>query len=326
MSIVHASLRALGTGAAPGGNRGKLLVLTYHQVHSRSQPGYPEIIDRQKFDNQMSVLREYFTPLVLCEAIEKLRSGTLPPCAVSVTFDDGYADNCEVALPILQKWDIPATFFIATGFLDGGRMWNDTVLEVVSKSSESALKLGELGFGHLSLSTSDERMHAAKEIIRTYKHLSFDERMLKVNELESRADVELTSSLMMSSSQVRTLHLAGMEIGAHTVNHPILAKVPLAKAKDEIESGKKYLEDLLKTDVYGFAYPNGNPGVDYVNDHVELVRQMGFSYAVSTARGYASKNTDMFQVPRHGLWDQNKFKLWLRVIGEYARTQRVECA
>jgi len=70
----------------------------------------------------------------LSDAITRLRRGTLPSCAVSITFDDGYADNAENALPLLQKYAITATFFIASGFIDGGRMWNDTVIESVRRA------------------------------------------------------------------------------------------------------------------------------------------------------------------------------------------------
>jgi peptidoglycan/xylan/chitin deacetylase (PgdA/CDA1 family) len=65
-----------------------------------------------------------------------------------ITFDDGYADNVEVALPILLRYEIAADFFVSTGFLDGGRMWNDTVIEAFRATPLDRVDLGDFGLGH----------------------------------------------------------------------------------------------------------------------------------------------------------------------------------
>ena len=80
------------------------------------------------FEAQMRVVAENFVPLPLSEAVDRLMIGELPPRAACVTFDDGYIDNVELALPILQSHGLSATFFVATGYLDGGWMWNDKVI------------------------------------------------------------------------------------------------------------------------------------------------------------------------------------------------------
>src|SRR5581483_9499448 len=86
-----------------------------------------------------------FTPLALDEALSRMRSGSLPARALAVTFDDGYADNAVAALPILARYGVPATFFIATDFVGGGRMWNDTVIEAVRALPASVRDLSACG-------------------------------------------------------------------------------------------------------------------------------------------------------------------------------------
>ena len=108
----------------------------------------------------------------------------------------------------------------------------------------------------------------------------------------------------MSAPQIQALHRAGMQIGAHTVSHPILARLPRAAAEREIADSKQALEALLGEPVPLFAYPNGRPADDYTDDSVDIVRRLGFRAAVTTARGAAHACTDLLQIPRFCPWDQ----------------------
>ena len=88
-----------------------------------------------------------FNVIPLLDAVRHSAAGTLPPRAACITFDDGYADNAEVALPILQRHKLHATFFVATGFLNGGRMWNDTIIELVRRAPDGVLDFSAFGLG-----------------------------------------------------------------------------------------------------------------------------------------------------------------------------------
>jgi len=123
-------LRTLAAGAVPG-DGSRLSILIYHRVLPGPDPLNNWDPTAAEFESQIRALSRFFTPLALGEAVERLRKGTLPAHAACVTFDDGYRDNVDVALPILRRHGVPATFFIATGYLNGGRMWNDTVIESI---------------------------------------------------------------------------------------------------------------------------------------------------------------------------------------------------
>src|SRR5262245_15955149 len=110
--------------ALPG--RRALLILTFHRV----LPEPDTLLDDPSaaaFAELVDLFASLFRPLTVHEAVARLRAGELPPRSICITFDDGYANNCEVALPILHSKGVPATFFVSTGFLGGGCMWNDVV-------------------------------------------------------------------------------------------------------------------------------------------------------------------------------------------------------
>ena len=107
----------------------------------------------------------------------------------------------------------------------------------------------------------------------------------------------------------------GMLIGAHTVSHPILAKLGRAEARQELRTSKSRLEALLGESVQLFAYPNGKPDDDYDIGTVGLVKEAGFEAAMSTAWGHADAGTDPYQVPRFTPWDRTRVRFALRMWG-----------
>jgi peptidoglycan/xylan/chitin deacetylase (PgdA/CDA1 family) len=263
-------------------------------------------------------LRDNFHPLPLLEAVDRLRTGTLPNKAVCVTFDDGYADNELHALPILKKYGIPATVFVSAGFLNGGRMWNDSVIEVIRNFDADQLDLGELDLGCYSLESNPRRLAAIDSIIQRIRHFDPVIRAALVHEMEKRVTV-LPDDLMLTDAQIQSLARNGVTIGAHTVSHPILCSVPSAVARSEIQDSKSYLEELLQQQVDVFAYPNGRPGQDYNEEHRDMVEALGFKAAVSTHWGVSTIQSDRFQLPRFTPWDRRELKFVIRLLSGYRR-------
>lgn len=307
-------LRPLASLLAPGGKQTRLWVLIYHRVLLALDEIIPDVPDAMQFRWQMELLAHYFNPLPLSEAVRRLREGTLPPRAVSITFDDGYADNREVALPILQDIGVPATFFIATGYLDGGCMWNDKIIETLRRMPDGDLDLTDESLGFYSLSSIADRLAVIEQIIGRFKYLPHEEREERAQALVQRCQASLPDNLMMTSQQVVQLHQAGMEIGAHTHTHPILASLDRGSAEREIAESKTRLEGLLGEPVCLFAYPNGKPGKDYLREHVTIVRDLGFEAAVSTAWGVASEGSHPWQLPRFTPWDASPSRFMARLL------------
>lgn len=291
---------------SPGGASAKLDIFIFHRVYPGLDPMAPGEPDVRRFERVVRFLSRAFTLLPLADAASRLASGTLPAAAACITFDDGYADNLTLAAPILARFDAPATIFVATGYLDGGRMWNDTVIESIRSTSVENLDLADLGLPVLRLTTLDEKRAAIDALLPLVKYRPVDERIAVVDAIASRARVTPPSDLMLTTTQLRELASApNLTIGAHTRRHPILACTPAAEAESEIAGSRADLEALLQTDVELFAYPNGRPDKDYRAEHVAMVQRAGFRYAVSTAQGVASAPADPLQLPRFTPWGQS---------------------
>lgn len=303
---------------SPAGARARLSVLIFHRVLPEPDPLFPGEMHAARFDAVCGWVRGWFNVLPLDEAARRLAEGTLPARAMAITFDDGYADNQQVAAPILRRHGLTATFFVATGFIDGGRMWNDTVIESIRRTTAGRIDLSDIegleSLGALPLTRATDRRAAIDAVIGLVKYFEPAQRAVAVGGVARAGGAELPDNLMMSSQQVRDLHRQGQRIGAHTVHHPILARIAPAEARDEILRSKRTLEALLDGPVDLFAYPNGKPGQDYAPEHAELVRDLGFKAAVSTAWGAARRGDDVFQLPRFTPWDHSRWRYGARLL------------
>ncbi len=297
----------------------KCLILIFHRVLDQPDEMMPSEPDVATFRWQMALLARYFNVLPLDEALARMDNGRLPRRAACITFDDGYADNLHNAMPVLRDFDLPATCFVTSGFLDGGRMWNDTVIEALRRLPGERLHLNEFGIdlGDHPLTSLADRRRAAEAIIRRIKHLDPALRQRLADLLGGLAD-DMPTDLMLSKGQLIQLERQGMEIGGHTVSHPILAKLDAATAEAEIADGKRALEGLLRKEIRFFAYPNGRPGEDYLPEHAEMVQRCGFQAAVSTVWGVASRSSDRYQLPRFSPWDARPVPYMLRLLRAYA--------
>jgi peptidoglycan/xylan/chitin deacetylase (PgdA/CDA1 family) len=317
--------RQLASLASGFSNNRRLLVLIFHRVMPEADPMREYEIDAEIFDWKMGILSSHFNVLSLQEALQRQKEGKLPDRAVCISFDDGYADNYSIAFPILKKWNLPATFFIATGFLNGGRMWNDSVIEAIRIISATKLDLEDQGLGQYNIGTQEQKYQAAMSLLKRLKHLSFEQRNMHVDEIINRVGGELPVNLMMNDKDVVEMLDAGMEIGAHTVSHPILTRISEQDALIEMRDSKHYLENLTGKRIRYFAYPNGRPNVDYQYSHVNLVRQTGFEAAMSTAVGSYLAGNDIYQIPRYDPWASTPFRFGLQMASAYRRAQKDFC-
>ena len=315
-------LKPLFSWLSPVGDGAPLSVLIFHRVLPQPDPLFPSEMHARRFDIVCGWLARWFNVLALDEAVAHLQAGTLPARAASITFDDGYADNHQGALPILQRHGLRATFFIATGFLDGGLMWNDSLIASVRACKLPLLDLTSLGLGRHTLATLEERRSAVAALIAKIKYRSMAQRVSLTEHIARLARVALPHDLMLTSLEVKALRQADMQIGAHTVSHPILARLPAATAQQEIAGSKLFLEQLLSERVSLFAYPNGKLGDDYTPDNVDAVRRLGFDAAVSTQWGASRRGDDVLQLRRFTPWDAGQLSFGARLLANLHQAKK----
>lgn len=290
-----------------------LSVLAYHRVLAERDPLLPGEPTTEQFEARMRWVAANFNVLPLADAIRALGDNRLPKRALSITFDDGYADNYRNARPILQRLNLPATFFIASGFLDGGCMFNDIVVEAVRRAPGADLKLENLDLGSHPMGSNELRGRAIDRILARLKYFEPERRTHAALQIAKRCGAPVPTHLMMTSAQVRALAAAGIAVGAHTVTHPILAEISLEHAREEMAAGRARLQEITGAPVRLFAYPNGRPHRDYTPAHVALARELGFEGAVSSGGGAARPGNDLFQIPRFTPWDRPNWRFGLRL-------------
>jgi peptidoglycan/xylan/chitin deacetylase (PgdA/CDA1 family) len=293
----------------------RALILLYHRVTELDPDPWELAVAPEIFAGQMQVLRKRFTAMSLPALAQGLAEGKLPERAVAVTFDDGYADFADNALPALERFDIPATLFVPGVRLDPAptqerEYWWDELEQLILLPEELP--------SQLALSTPQgewtwKQANGAAEAgspERTALFYGLWELIHPAGHAQRRAYLEALQRWASIQPQVRPTHrrlsaaeLAQVaqhplvELGGHTITHACLAALPEAEQRREILSNKARLEALTRQPVTSFAYPYGRP-VDFSPETVALVRQAGYTCACINVDGAAHRLTDPFLLPR----------------------------
>ena len=240
------------------------IVLNYHRVGNLEGQLHDRGLWSASADGFEKQLRFLKTE---CDVVEPQDIADLPSRGrghyAMITFDDGYRDNYEVAFPLLSSAGLKAVFFLATGFLDAPRLpWWDEIAWMVHSSKRSGVApTPELP---LRLCFDGDRQQAIGQLLWLYKKLPSDAAEVLMDDLaqatgSGRAPVSLAKATWMTWDMIRQMRQAGMTIGGHTVNHPILANLPRFEQEREITGCAKRIEEELHEPMRCFSYPRGKP-------------------------------------------------------------------
>lgn len=270
----------------PGARRG-FHVFCYHRIGEGRGPLYPGVA-LHDFEACCAFLARHYRVLPLAELAERSRNREPLADALAITFDDGYRDNLDLALPVLEKYGLPATVFLATSAIGTDQpLWHDRVACIVEKTRQDRLVL-EVGDRevHLPLATLPARLEAVLHACRALKEVPEAEKVEAVESLRVQAGGPDYSSLagdMLDWDDVRAMSRRNITFGGHTVNHAILTRLPLEEAKQEIREGAHEIEAETDLPCNTFAYPNGD-AADFNPDIEEFIESEGFVCAGS--RGF----------------------------------------
>jgi peptidoglycan/xylan/chitin deacetylase (PgdA/CDA1 family) len=165
------------------------------------------------------------------------------------------------------------------------------------------LDLTELGLDVYPMRGPADRKQTASVLTERCKYLPPHARAALTAKLQALARNDLRQELMLTADMIRTLSNNRVDIGGHTVTHPILTRIDDASARREIADNKQLLETIVGKPVTMFAYPNGKRGTDFDQRHVQMVREAGYHAAFTTATGAATCKDDRFEFPRSRPWD-----------------------
>ena len=297
--------------------RPRAVVLVYHRVGERGLDPWHLTIDPEIFAGQMETLARDWSPLSLAELVEGFVSRRLPERAVAVTFDDGYADNLEVAAPILLDHGIPATLFVATDLVDaGGPPWWDELASLLLgpaglpptltlSSGGGRWEIPPLAAGERRSATNalppweaepGTRLRVHYEVWLALRALDTPTRESALDEIAEWAGVSRPSGhVLLTWEQLRELAaLPGFDLGAHTLTHPALPNCSPEEARAEIAGGADRLRARIGVEVEQFAYPFGT----WSRSVAQLVAELGFRAAYTTDRHAISWSSSPHALPR----------------------------
>lgn len=322
----------------------KALVLMYHRVAKLESDVWRLAVNPLHFEQHLQVLKKRWAVVPLHKLATDLSNGTLKRNSIAITFDDGYADNFLVAKPLLEKHQLPATFFISSGNIGRQKeFWWDELEQIIlfteklprtlSIQIESeriyfdlneACKLTEtVRKKHCCWKAFEQgpptlRCTLFLKLWELLKPLSHQQQQVYLAQLKSWAGISYTSRSLYQSISMDQLRELGQSklftIGAHTVSHPDLASLSATEQQDEILNNKAFLENATDTAVHVLAYPYGR----YTSDTVEVLAKNNFKAAVTTDNKQVTSSSDKYRLGRflvddyNGEQFENNLSMWLQ--------------
>ncbi len=289
-----------------------LQVFAYHRVHGAAD-GVFDPVHPAVFEMHVAHLARRYRVLPLSEAVERMYSGSLPPRAVAVTFDDGYLDNYTHAFPVLRRHGVPATIFLTTGAIGtGSPVWHDRVFAGFARTTVERLEFR----GRTYDLRGGARKRSMASVLRDLRAMPEPEFRAALDELTDRLgvgdDAVRERSAMLTWDHVREMASEGVEFGAHTVTHPVLSRLTKERQRQEIEDSVARVRAETGQAATVFAYPNGRRD-DFDEVTRSCLRRAGVTAAVTTEFGTNDPGTDRLALLRQPVWDTDGALLALRV-------------
>jgi peptidoglycan/xylan/chitin deacetylase (PgdA/CDA1 family) len=293
-------LRAASVLATPGA-----AILMYHSVmddpeeHGASFGGI--IHSTTVFAGQMEALARHYHPVALDDLVEILAGRkSLPRRAVLVTFDDGYADNYEIAAPVLNRFGIPAAFYVVVNSITSGQLpWPIRVRHALLSTRKAIWT--DPAARRWPLDTAAERLDAFAAACLQCGRLAGEPQQEAVVAIEKQLDsapYAPQERLMMSWEQLHGLRKQGHVVGSHSLSHPNLAQLAAGEAEQELLNSKQKLEQQLSEPVWHFSYPNPVLDPHWTDETASLSQRAGYRTAVTARRGLVRQKENPLGLPR----------------------------
>jgi peptidoglycan/xylan/chitin deacetylase (PgdA/CDA1 family) len=313
----------------------KAMILVYHRVAEANVDPWALGVSPAHFAQHLQVLKTIANPVSLQDLVKAKSDRELPPRPVCITFDDGYADNLYAAKPALESYRVPGTVFVTPGYLGvPENLWWDElaklVLDPASRQEELNLTLNGYHYAYAFPAEEAEaggpdphskwrawekapgpRQKAYLAIYGMLVKLSDGEREKALEQLRRGATpyADRRQHRCLTEDELSALAEGEwVEIGAHTLTHPVLADLTPDQQQHEIGGSKRRLEALTGKNISSFAYPYGKKN-HYTRHTVSTVKANGFTYACSNFGGLVTRSSNRFTLPRFQPmdWDGDQF-------------------
>ena len=343
MAIAARRLAGIARGATRLTRAPRPTILLYHRVARVATDPQLLSVTPERFVEQLQLIAD-MRDLVSLADLVRHRDERRYRQAVAVTFDDGYSDNLHGAKPLLERAGVPATVFVTSGHVGGVRpFWWDELEELLLWPGRLPTRLSvEVGKETLHWELGNDANYSAEHMAlrrgwnlleperhgprqELYRRLC--QRLRPLEDSERERTLESLRSVAervprddeaprpLTGEELTRLADGGLvEIGAHTVTHPVLSRLAEGRQEEEVAGSKRALEELIDRPVESFAYPYGGPG-DVDEMTVSVVRRTGFRRACATEGGPRRARRDAFRLPRMVVRDWSAAELERRLVG-----------
>lgn len=300
--------------------RDRAIILMYHRIAEADLDPWGLNVSPRHFAEHLEVISQQASVLSLNALLDALDTDALPHRGVVITFDDGYADNLHAAKPLLERHSMPATVFVVAGMIGSTKdFWWDELQQLIFMYEGQSLNVDlTIGSERIVSSLPGTRPELDKawrfhdqppsgrhsfykmlwEEIQPLTERNRRETLANLRRQLGGAQPEPTGHRIMTEDELLSLADGGLvEIGAHTMTHPVLSQIRPAAQAAEITKSKARLEEILATPVTNFAYPHGGPD-DYTPATVSAVRNAGLRSACTTTESWPLPTTDRYHLPR----------------------------
>lgn len=288
------------------------LILYAHRILEESEPYFYflkglDYMTTVEFKKKILYIKRHYKFITLSDYVKKKKAGEDLNRCIVLTFDDGYRSIYANVFPFLKEHKIPFTVFITTGLMSGvPTYWYDRLLSAVMKTQKNSISCPKLGNAVLRLDSLKKKRDSSQRIAVMLKSMPDSQKESVLSEiieyLGAEADLSSETDLYLTWDQILEMRNSGLvTIGSHTLTHPLLTKINLERAVNEIEESGKIIEQKLGVKTEFFSYPNGN----YNSTIQSIVKDSGYS-AAFTVNIDSGMDDNIFSIPRLG-FDREKF-------------------
>lgn len=281
--------------------KNKLNILTFHRIIDTEYFIPPMALTPDTFDSLLKTVLHFYEIIDLKIAVDKLKAGEFLGNKIAITFDDGYIDNYDIAMPILKKYDAPATFFVPVDQIESNEpYWWDCLYFLVKKNEKrfkdffvNEKRIYE-EFKDIDCFFDLEVDSLCRELVRRINMMADHDRNNFLSKLRDNLGVYLGERLLMNWDEIIRLSNNGHSIGSHTITHTPLTDLSEKNVHKELLQSKKILEQKIKKTIPGFCYPRGA-----WNEKIEKqVKKANYDFAVTTEFGKNYGNFSFFSMKR----------------------------
>tara|TARA_R110000850_G_scaffold272385_2_gene407534 strand:- start:4276 stop:5262 length:987 start_codon:yes stop_codon:yes gene_type:complete len=297
-------------------------ILLYHRVDTDHRDKFNLCVSPENFEDHMSLLAESGRATTLHDLVNNQRLNQLTPSSIAVTFDDGYLDVLEKALPILTKYQIPATVYIVTGNL-GSQFWWDKLSHIIHEPKQLPDKL-EIrdtdGLKTMINCRGCSRVAIYDSLYQKLRSQSPTNRAEVLAELSETTGYSTAPNAARAITPEELLKLASnplITIGAHTDTHSRLTSLDYREQQDEIQTSVSKLSGIIGHPIETFSYPFGLKRRDYSEETIKAVKAAGLNHSLAADLGVVTNQSTPFALPRLWIHDRGKsafnynLRLWL---------------